>query len=213
GISLLTDRVVSAKTPQVVLAAGAAAWTNTGVYTISWQGSDGDWDALAYDVAFSRDGGQTWQMIATQLITTSLTVNSADFPGTDTAVLRVYATDGILTAEDTGTPFTIADKAPTAVITLPQDNAVFPLNQPVLLKGMAYDWEDGFLDASAFQWQSSLDGDLGAGVEKILTSLSAGSHLITLTVTDSDNRQTTAQIKIYVGSAGTAVFLPVILSP
>ena len=209
GSDLLAERSISAHAPTVTVTspAGGATWSGDGEYTIEWTASDGDGDPLWFDLAFSRDGGATWEVFATRLSETSLDVNGAQFAGTDQAMLRVFASDGLLTSQATVGPFSIEAKPPQAVIVLPQDGGVIPPGATVMLKGYAYDMEDGTLDDQALSWSSDQDGALGTG-SQVLVTLSPGWHTITLTATDGDANQGAETINVLVGYR---LYLPAIL--
>jgi hypothetical protein len=68
----------------------------------------------------------------------------------------------------------------------------------VELVGMADDPEDGDL-AATIHWSSSKDGDLGIGATRRVT-LSAGTHEIVATVTDSANAMASASMSLTVRS-------------
>jgi hypothetical protein len=77
--------------------------------TIQWSGSDADGDVLAYAVLFSRDNGATWETIDANITSTSYAWDVSGLaPGTQYLV-KVIATDGINTGQDTSNaPFTVA---------------------------------------------------------------------------------------------------------
>jgi hypothetical protein len=75
------------------------------------------------------------------------------------------------------------------------------------LKGYAYDREGGTLEGEAMSWSSDQDGFLGTG-NQVLTELSAGQHIITLTATDGHDNTGTATINVFVGHK---VYLPLCL--
>src|SRR5262249_41694022 len=68
---------------------------------------------------------------------------------------------------------------------------------PALLAAGAGDAEDGDLGA-AIRWTSSRDGALGAGAALTPTTLSAGAHVLTATVTDRDGATASARVAITV---------------
>jgi hypothetical protein len=74
---------------------------------------------------------------------------------------------------------------PSAVINTPQDLSVYVFGDPIHLSGMGFDFEDGELGNSALVWTSNLDGKIGMGASVAISSLSVGTHLITLIVSDS----------------------------
>jgi len=63
--------------------------------------------------------------------------------------------------------------------------------------GQAEDNEDGTLSGSSLTWSSSIDGQLGSGVE-INIQLSEGNHTIMLSAIDSNGNENTANINITV---------------
>ena len=211
GDTLLAERAASAKAPVVELYApsGGGFWDADGDYLIEWGASDEDGDPLLFDVAFSRDFGETWQVIATRLQDTYLEVRGDQFPGTPGAMIRVYASDGLLTAQMTSEVFTIEPKPPEVVISLPQEGAVIPPGMPVIFSGNAYDREDGMLPGSSLAWESDRDGFLGTG-DQVLAMLSPGWHTIFLTATDSNGNPAVVSVHVFVGSK---LYLPILQRP
>jgi hypothetical protein len=200
GSELLYERALSSSAPEVTLLnpSSGETWEADDETTIAWNANDADGDPLWFDVAFSSDGGGSWQMIATRLQSTDLQVGGDQFPGTTSAQVRVYASDGLRTSQATSGIFEIEDKGPTVQITLPLDGASVPVNVPVMLTGSAFDWEDGMLPGDSFTWRSDQAGNLGTG-NQILTKLSQGWHTITLTVSDSDRMTASTSIRVYSG--------------
>ncbi|MEW6202507.1 MAG: carboxypeptidase regulatory-like domain-containing protein [bacterium] len=102
-----------------------------------------------------------------------ITLTASDPLGaTDTDSITI----GVLTAA--------ANTAPTAAIITPASGSTFLTTQNVVLSGTGVDAQDGSLTGAALNWTSSIDGILGAG-NTLTMALSAGTHLISLTVTDS----------------------------
>lgn len=209
GTSQLAERSVSERPPMVELLSprGGEVWSSNGEYVIEWQAEDEDGDPLWFDVAFSRDDGATWDIVATGLEETRLEIRGDQFPGTEGAIVRVFASDGVLTAEATSGPLNVEPKPPQAIIAAPHAGATLLPGTPLLLKGYAYDREDGMLGGGAMSWNSDQDGFLGTG-SQVSTELSAGPHIITLTVTDSDNDTGMATVNVFVGHK---VYLPLSL--
>lgn len=101
-------------------------------------------------------------------------------PGTTT--LRATVTDPFgATGSDTVT-VTLVNTPPTATITQPPTGSTFTTSQQVNLRGFGFD-PDQSLPATSLVWTSSRDDELGTGTS-VLTTLSEGIHVITLTVTD-----------------------------
>ncbi len=206
GDQLLADRIASPNPPQVQVLSpnGGENWP-TGTYqTISWLGSDLDEDPLIYDIFYSPDG-TSWTPLAIDITSTQLTVNTNDVSGGETAVIYVMATDGFnTTLDESDTSFTVERKPPMALIIHPSDDLTWPPNEPIILRGDAYDAEDYSLEGTALHWSSDRDGDLGLGRTKVF-NLSYGEHLITLTITDGDGNSTSQTIHIFVGYR---IFMP-----
>lgn len=86
--------------------------------------------------------------------------------------------------------------APTLSIITPSDGAVVSTGEIIPFNAVAVDPEDGDLSPS-IMWSSSRDGALGSG-PAVATALSAGEHLVTARVTDSDGNSATASVSITV---------------
>jgi hypothetical protein len=94
--------------------------------------------------------------------------------------------------------------APTATIAAPADGSTFTAGDIVSFEGAATDPEDGALSGAALAWSSSLDGALGTGSPLSTTTLSPGSHAITLVATDSGGASGTDTSALTVLAANTA---------
>ncbi|PSW03729.1 metallophosphoesterase [Photobacterium lipolyticum] len=86
---------------------------------------------------------------------------------------------------------------PTVGISAPADNASFAAGDAIAFSGTASDSEDGDLLGS-LSWISSLDGTIGTGGSFSTSSLSAGTHTITASVSDSGGLAGSAQITVTV---------------
>lgn len=79
-----------------------------GEQVISWSGNDYDGDQLAYSVLCSSNKGETWTVIEVELNETSCEVDFSGCPEGNQYLIRVIATDGFNTGEDTSeTTFTV----------------------------------------------------------------------------------------------------------
>jgi hypothetical protein len=87
-------------------------------------------------------------------------------------------------------------EAPAVTITSPAHNATFPSGATVNLAGTATDLEQGDL-AAQLAWSSSRDGALGTGAS-LSRVLTAGTHVLTASVTDEMGLPGSAQVSIKV---------------
>ena len=209
----VATRAVSANAPAVtVIAPNGGELLGGPKATVRWEASDDDGDAMVYAVQYSPDAGASWQTIAVELAETSFTAPMAEIPGSEAALFRVIASDGVNTGRDASdATFKVAGKAPQALIMSPDDWASYGSDQQVVLAGEGYDVEDGVLDDQALSWSSDLDGPLGTGRHVAAGSLRAGRHTITLRVTDSDGQSAGASTTIFFDAPLSNLTLPLIL--
>ena len=81
----------------------------------------------------------------------------------------------------------LPNASPTVAITSPAHGSTFDLSEDIILEGTGEDPEDGPLTGASLVWSSNLTGELGTGASLVLAggTLSPGTHIITLTATDS----------------------------
>lgn len=131
-------------------------------------------------------------------------------PASSDARLLVRTSNGAQTDEVESAPFTIAPKPPAVRLVRPSPEDVQDMRtgviqgQPYRFRSAAFDYTDGELADEAVVWTSSLDGVMGTGAELTTTLESAGTHVITLTATNSSELQgsDTAQIFVFADSDG-----------
>lgn len=92
---------------------------------------------------------------------------------------------------------------PTAEITRPIAGSTFTQGQSIAFVGIGRDIEDGFLTETSLVWISDKDGQIGTGSTFVHSTLSVGTHMIMLTVTDSDGLTDFASVTIEVFEGGT----------
>jgi Big-like domain-containing protein len=93
---------------------------------------------------------------------------------------------------------------PVVTITAPANGSSFPVGTSISFSGTATDAEDGNISAS-LTWTSSINGTIGSGASFSTSALSAGTHTITASVTDSGGAPGSAQITLNVTSGQTTV--------
>ena len=175
---------------------------NVDSLNIEWQASDADGDSLSYNVQFSKDGGNTWQTIAIDWKEKSYSHDLDDIEETNQGLIRVIASDGISTASDVSDAvFTTPNNEPFLQITSPADGQEFVGSQFVFFEGFGLDKEDGLLEDKDMIWTSDIDGNLGSNnhLEVNASILSEGTHIITLTGTDSKGMTISESISIIIG--------------
>ncbi len=123
--------------------------------------------------------------------------------GTHTVTLTATDSDG-LTGSAQVTISVVTLGSPTATITAPSNGAVFELGSNVTFAGSATDPEDGALTGASLVWTSDLDGQIGTGTTFVTSGLSAGTHTVTLTATDSNAQTGVAVVSFTVSTRPTA---------
>ncbi|MCB8983771.1 MAG: S8 family serine peptidase [Ardenticatenaceae bacterium] len=119
--------------------------------------------------------------------------------GAHTATIR--ATAGSVVVEKS-VPFTIVNTPPVATIDQPSSGAAYCPGELITFRGSAYDINQPFgLPDSAFAWRSNINGNLGTGATLSTSALSAGSHTITLRVTDDGSLWDEDSISLTIRSA------------
>ncbi|GAB4196615.1 MAG: hypothetical protein Tsb002_30080 [Wenzhouxiangellaceae bacterium] len=102
--------------------------------------------------------------------------------------------------------------APQVSISSPTNGSSFSAGASITFSASASDAEDGDL-STLIDWQSDVDGALGSGASFSLSSLSAGSHQITASVSDSGSLTAQDQISLtitVVGGSGTLLLSEVL---
>jgi hypothetical protein len=96
--------------------------------------------------------------------------------------------------------------APIVTITAPTNSSSVAAGTAVTFSGASSDAEDGAL-SSSIVWRSNIDGQFGIGAS-VSKALTAGSHTVTATTTDSAGATATAQIGVTITSVDPAGGVP-----
>ncbi|MBV1869598.1 MAG: PKD domain-containing protein, partial [Gammaproteobacteria bacterium] len=94
----------------------------------------------------------------------------------------------------------LINEAPVATISSPANGTIYSENTNISFVGTGTDEEDGNLNGGSLEWSSSVDGLLGNDTT-ISTTLSTGTHTVTLTSMDSDGSTGSSAINITVNAA------------
>jgi hypothetical protein len=122
-------------------------------------------------------------------------------PGTHTITAKAVDSGGLTTMRQVTVAVTSSNTAPSVTITTPTNGSSYTSGTAVSFTGSAGDTQDGSL-TSALAWSSSVDGPIGLGgtFTKVLT---AGTHTIKASVTDSSGLTTVKQISLTVNAASS----------
>jgi hypothetical protein len=99
--------------------------------------------------------------------------------------------------------FQPGNAAPVVAISSPADPTTVDEGDPVTFAGAADDAEDGDITGS-ISWSSSRDGIIGSGSGFTTSGLSAGTHVVTATATDSGGKSGSDTVTVTVLSTGGA---------
>ena len=87
---------------------------------------------------------------------------------------------------------------PRVTIKSPQHGEAFEVGQAIQFSGSARTFLGGSITDDSLNWTSNIDGEIGTGEEIITSTLSAGSHIITLSATNSSGEIATDTISLLV---------------
>lgn len=192
---VLAEKTASATAPTLTVQAPVLdAATQT--MNLQWLAFDNDntlaggfTDVLFFTVQYSPDNGVTWYNLLVQYPWLAATVDTDLLPGSNSALVRVLASDGFNTAVATSAPFALAKHAPTPTIGGVTEGERLPYTGTVTLLGLGLDAEDGGVPADKLSWTiSGPTTASGTGSQLDLSQLLPGAYTATLTATDSDNQ-------------------------
>ncbi|HSD83517.1 MAG TPA: IPT/TIG domain-containing protein, partial [Anaerolineae bacterium] len=193
--TVLWAKTVSAHAPTVdLIAPNGGTFSAASPLTATWTANDADGDPLQFALEYSADDGATWAMIAPKVIGTSWSWTPNFSPASNTARVRVRASDGFNTAYSTSPVFTLTPRAPKAIILSPSAGAVLAEGDVLDLTGFSLT-SDG-PNQGAFTWK--LNNVTVGNTRTITTPLTAiGVNTITLQVNAnalSDSRSITVTV-------------------
>lgn len=197
----VTEVALGSATPQIDVSLADGFEVVDELRAVEWDVVDPDSTEHEFLLEYSRDGGQTWEVLALDQRESDYTLDPSDLPGSvepGSSMVRVLASDGASTGSAVSDGFTVPSSGPSARITAPDDSHRVREGQVVWLRAVALDLEDGALDGDSVVWESDVDGELGRGPDLAVTTLSEGEHLVTLTATDSDGATASDSVTVRV---------------
>ena len=204
--SVLFEQDRSPSAPQLsVTSPSADASITAETVTLAWSATDADGDALSYRVAYSTDGGATYETLAVGLREPRLEIPRSRLTSSSRARIRIMALDGTRSTTAESALFSVENNAPELRIVRPRSGSVLGGPNVLMLEATAFDREDGELGASSITWTSSLDGTLAStGSARVgLSLLSLGTHILTASATDADGASTSATVSVTVNDDNT----------
>ena len=169
------------------------SYTEGEMISFSGTGQDSEDGSLTgQSLSWSADGNVIGYNKEFQSSALSVGSHTISLTATDSEGLSHTATVTITIA-----PTTAANTPPVAAIALPRDGASYTEGEMISFSGTGQDSEDGSLTSQSLSWSS--DGNvIGYGQSFQSSTLSAGTHAITLTATDSGglSHQTTVNITV-----------------
>ena len=126
--------------------------------------------------------------------------------GSSRARFRVIASDGTRSTTAQSPVFTVAQNASTVIVHSPDDGRVYGGPGTVVLDATGFDTEDGVMADTALVWTSDIDGQIASSAAARINTgdLSAGTHVLTVTATDSSNMTASASATVTVKATNGA---------
>ena len=146
---------------------------------------DGALDGDALEWLSSKDG-----LVGIGVAPTVTYLSSGDH------TITLVATDSDGATGTASVVVSVDNTDPTATIVNPASGTSYASGRLIVFTGTGIDDEDGNLYGSSLVWTSNLDGFIGTGRSFSLSTLSVGTHLITLTVTDKTGAAAIATITL-----------------
>jgi hypothetical protein len=162
---------------------------------LRWEASDADGDVLAYNLAYSADGGETYLPVISGLSEPVFSWDPALAPGSFKAKLRVTVSDGFHTASAVSETFALEPTEPSIHILRPEAGDVFGSRELTVFEAVTFDLEDGNLGVA---WSDEEGNIVGTGARIVLEGFEIGQHTFTASAMDSDGNEVRASISFEV---------------
>ncbi|MDQ8203588.1 PQQ-dependent sugar dehydrogenase [Pelagicoccus sp. SDUM812003] len=193
----IVDEPNSAPTVSIASPANGASFSEGDQVTLSATASDAEDGNLSSAVTWASDRDGALGVGAT-LSVSSLSVGTHVISASVKDSESVEASDSV-----TVSVAELVNEPPVLTIQSPASGSAVAAGQSMTFTATAQDPEDGNI-AGAIVWSSSKDGAFGTGAS-VSVSLSAGTHTITASVTDSGGEYDDASLSFTVVSGGSLV--------
>ena len=184
--------------PTVALAGGVSPDPD-GTWELSWVTEDGDGDRLLSALSYRCGEESPWIPMVGSLTVQAYEIDSGSLPGGEACSVKVLVSDGFNTASTTTAAFTVTRKAP--VVDILSEVLEVEAGEPVLLKGVVYDAEEGLLDGDRLIWSSADGAELGRG-SALDAVLPTGDNEVTLRAEDGSGEVGEAKVTVRVLAMG-----------
>ncbi|GJM43263.1 MAG: hypothetical protein DHS20C21_01050 [Gemmatimonadota bacterium] len=207
--TILFDRTRSASPPVATFLAPVQGLTLGDGYSIEWSATDADGDSLFHTLTYERVGSPEGRLLTYKQTTGSYTLSDAGLPGSASGegLLRLITEDGFNRVETIVDFLTVGSKkSPDVRLLTPGGSAAS--TSTLVFEAAVSDPEDGRLADSTIDWSTDLVGSLGEGSQRIVYGLTPGTHVVTVSATDSDGMVASDSIVLQVEPASNDPVLP-----
>ena len=123
--------------------------------------------------------------------------------GAKTVSLTVTDAGGLTNTRSSTVTVLAPNQAPSVAIAAPTSGGTAVKGASVSFVGVGSDAEDGALSGASLVWSSNIDGTFGTGGSVTTTTLSIGTHIVTLTAKDSQNATSSVTVSLTVTAPAT----------
>ena len=159
---------------------------------------------ISFDANLSSDPDgdpitvEWWSNLSGLLGTTKTMSKALTTTGNHTIQLKVFDGRGGQATTQVTITVIVPNQSPTAIITSPTNGAIYTTTDTISFNGSQSSDPDG--DTITYEWTSNLDSVLGT-TATLSKKLSAGSHTISLKVSDGKGGQNTVSVNVTVNLA------------
>jgi uncharacterized protein (TIGR03437 family) len=202
GSQVLASRCAFGGSPTVQMVYPNGGEVLTGdTAVVRWTASHPDGVTLTYALRYSADGGVTWRTLVSDVKSTEYEVDLTSLAGSQSALIRVLATDGFTTAQaQSATVFTVSERPPRVVVRSPVDSGLYVGQETIILEALVSDTIDADIPETNIAWSSDRSGILGTGRVVFIraSALPEGPHKVTVSARASRGTVGTSTVAIQV---------------